>query len=111
MPYVAPERFLSKLASKDRLTRQQSDIFSYGIVMWEASTDAKMPYGDCDDLVCAKVSRDNQLQYVGKLPADIPQVLGDIVYECLEGEPQRRPSLDLVQKSLNEYLSVTVLYR
>ncbi|RUS16070.1 kinase-like domain-containing protein [Jimgerdemannia flammicorona] len=107
--YVAPERL--RQSSNEKLTRQESkwsDIFSYGLIVWEVATDGKQPYPGSDKVVFrAKYTESPQhhLHHVGKLPDDAPQVFKFVARQCLEWQPSRRPSLAYVRDKLNAYQS------
>ncbi|RUS32361.1 hypothetical protein BC938DRAFT_475621 [Jimgerdemannia flammicorona] len=69
------------------------------------------PYAGMNDMtlniakISDEISDDNQLQYVGDLPDDTPQVFRDIVCQCLSVDPTLRPSLASVQNTLDAYMA------
>ncbi|RUP48590.1 kinase-like domain-containing protein [Jimgerdemannia flammicorona] len=97
-----------------RFTHQESvlsDIYGYGLIVWEVATDGMQPYAGMNDMtlniakISDEISDDNQLQYVGDLPDDTPQVFRDIVCQCLSVDPTLRPSLASVQNTLDAYMA------
>ncbi|MPC52864.1 Insulin receptor-related protein [Portunus trituberculatus] len=64
--WVAPECF-----NKQRFT-MQSDVWSYGIVLWEILTNGRIPYEELksNEEVMKKVSNGHTLKEKGKLAKD-----------------------------------------
>ncbi|RUS18233.1 kinase-like domain-containing protein [Endogone sp. FLAS-F59071] len=108
--YVAPERLERKWGHPPTHEQcVQSDIFGYGMIMWEVATDGKLPYGDADDRVGVKIckswyQKEDHLQNVGVLPDDVPQVFRAMVCNCLQWEPLGRMPLKAVYEALDAYV-------
>ncbi|RIB20272.1 kinase-like domain-containing protein [Gigaspora rosea] len=109
LPYIAPE----VLYTKGTEYTQKSDIYSFGIIMSEVFTGYP-PYHDKphnNDLaiqVC--------LGCRPKIRCKVPQILLDLMNECLDAEPQNRPTAKLLKDKLNQFYKdlsndETVLYK
>lgn len=72
----------------DGVFSSESDVWSYGIVLWEMVTLAEHPYQG--------MSNEQVLKFVttrGRLgrPKDCPNVLWEIMEVCWEHKPSKRP--------------------
>ncbi|GBC06412.1 hypothetical protein RclHR1_06810001 [Rhizophagus clarus] len=85
IPYIAPEIFTGATFSK------KSDIYSFGIIMWELTTGYK-PF--------ANVEHDINLIYKiidGKRPkitTDTPECFIELMKECWDYNPLKRPTIE-----------------
>eukprot|EP01017_Pseudomicrothorax_dubius_P003941 TRINITY_DN10688_c0_g1_i3.p1 TRINITY_DN10688_c0_g1~~TRINITY_DN10688_c0_g1_i3.p1 ORF type:complete len:222 (-),score=33.53 TRINITY_DN10688_c0_g1_i3:100-765(-) len=79
---------------------KKADVYSYGIILWEIIM-RDVPYRHLN-------SRFAILQYVmegGKpdvenIPEECPQLLKDLMIQCLEREPEKRPDFDKIVATL-----------
>ncbi|MDJ0839988.1 MAG: protein kinase [Acidobacteriota bacterium] len=74
-PYMAPEHFQGKATL-------QSDIYSFGILMYETLT-GKLPYYDKNPKVLAQLARGGQAQPLTELDPNIPVELERIVLRAM----------------------------
>ena len=81
--WMAPESILQRLFS------DASDVWSYGVVLWEIFNPSKMPYDECDDKVCV----DRIVKgFVPDVPKDCPETVKKIMKACWYQTPSSRPS-------------------
>jgi len=80
--YMAPEQAKGKPADR------RSDVWSFGVVLYEMLTGARMFGGDSVPETLASVMKD-QITF-GKLPDDTPHAVRKLVARCLERDPRRR---------------------
>jgi serine/threonine protein kinase len=83
LPYVAPELFDRKEYT------QESDIYSFGIIMTEVLTGYP-PYYDIphDDYLKINICSGRRPE----IKCEVPQLLLDIIEKCLDAEPKNRPT-------------------
>ncbi|KAG5668610.1 hypothetical protein PVAND_016546 [Polypedilum vanderplanki] len=86
---LLPVRWMSPESLKDGVFTSSSDVFSYGVVVWEMSTLAQQPY--------AGLSNDQVLRYVieggvMERPENCPDKLYDLMRKCWQHRPSARPS-------------------
>ncbi|RIB08474.1 kinase-like domain-containing protein [Gigaspora rosea] len=94
LPYIAPE-----VLHEEEYT-QKSDIYSFGIIMSEVFTGYP-PYHDIphnEDLVI-KIC----LGYRPKINCKVPKLFLDLMNNCLDAEPQNRPTAKELANMLNQF--------
>jgi hypothetical protein len=79
--YAAPEQVHRTAVD------QRSDLFSLGVMMWQALTGA-LPFGDGPAFLR---ERDHALPPLARLRGDVPPALELLVRALLEDDPSRRP--------------------
>ena len=87
MPYVAPELFIGGTYS------QASDIYAFGIIMWEISSSEK-PFLE---MVHGKELA--QRIFTGVRPTitdDTPQFYRDLMQKCWHSDPLKRPTAEQI---------------
>ncbi len=80
--YMAPEQAKGKPADR------RSDIWAFGVVLYELLTGHRMFGGDSVPETLASVMKDPIA--FGKLPPDTPSSIRALVARCLERDPRRR---------------------
>ncbi|XP_065577459.1 insulin-like peptide receptor isoform X2 [Artemia franciscana] len=97
---LLPVRWMSPESLKDGVFTSQSDIWSFGVVLWEMATLASQPYQG--------LSNEQVLKYVmdgGKMemPEDCPDILYNLMLQCWKFQPKQRPRfVDIVEQLLPE---------
>lgn len=89
--WMAPEVIRSSLFSKG------SDIWSYGVLLWELLT-GEVPYRGIDGLAVAYGVAVNKLTL--PIPSTCPEPFAKLMKECWEQDPHIRPSFALILKQL-----------
>lgn len=97
--YMSPEQVLGQHLDT------RSDIFSFGIVLYELFTGVK-PFADEDDRsVSAKILKDN-FRAPRRVNSDIPWGLQRVIKKCLRKKPKKRfDSMLEVEKKLGKRLA------
>ena len=84
-----PIRWMAPESIADRFFTSQSDVWSYGVVLWEIVTLAKFPFKDSsNDEVIAIVEAGGHLEP----PRDCPEIFRSLMLECWKFEPRGRPT-------------------
>ncbi|MBL8888521.1 MAG: protein kinase [Planctomycetaceae bacterium] len=92
LPYMSPEHLESMETGRDRFTRA-SDVYSLGVVMYEALT-GKLPHDvsmfSSSSLSVAIETRRQAIKHPRALNPDIQPATASIVLKCLEHDPAKR---------------------
>ncbi|XP_075217094.1 insulin-like receptor [Lycorma delicatula] len=97
---LLPVRWMAPESLKDGVFSTSSDVWSFGVVLWEMATLASQPYQG--------LSNDQVLKYVKdggvmERPDDCPDKLYNLMRLCWQHKPTLRPNfLDLVSCLLND---------
>ena len=84
-----PVRWMAPESIRDGKFHQPSDVWSYGVVLWEMATLAEVPYqGLANEQVMSYVKEGRKMQR----PENCPDVLYDMMSECWEAQPNARPT-------------------
>ncbi|NWH69645.1 M3K21 kinase, partial [Piaya cayana] len=89
--WMAPEVIKSSMFSKG------SDIWSYGVLLWELLT-GEVPYRGIDGLAVAYGVAVNKLTL--PIPSTCPEPFAKLMKECWEQDPHIRPSFALILEEL-----------
>lgn len=99
---MLPVRWMAPESIKDGIYTSQSDVFSFGVVLWEICTLAEQPYqGLTNDQVYRFVKGGGCLEK----PQDCPEDLFSIMKLCWNWNPKMRPTFP----ELIEYIYPAVL--
>ena len=80
----------------------KSDVWSYGIVLYEVITYGRFPY---PGMTNAEVLERIQQGYRMGCPPGCPKQLHDIMLECWREEPAGRPTFETLQWQLEEFFT------
>ncbi|XP_066141361.1 insulin receptor-like isoform X3 [Euwallacea fornicatus] len=98
---LLPVRWMAPEAIADGVNTYDSDIWSYGIVLWEIVTLASQPYpGLSNEQVTQFVVSKKTLDR----PSGCPNLLWEIMRKCWDWYPTRRPTCFEVIDSLQEHV-------
>ncbi|XP_042898264.1 insulin-like peptide receptor isoform X1 [Parasteatoda tepidariorum] len=95
---LLPVRWMSPESLKDGIFDSQTDVWSYGVVLWEMATLASQPYqGLSNEDVLKFVIAGNTMDR----PEDCPDLLFEVMTMCWNKNPKARPTfLELVEMFL-----------
>src|SRR5947208_16422300 len=94
IPYLAPE-----VLSKKPYTKE-SDIYSFGMIMWE-STTGKKPFHDRphNHLLISDILKGERPQ----ITDDTPEFYAELMKKCWNNNPENRPTAEEICECLEEY--------
>jgi len=94
IPYLAPE-----VLSKKPYTKE-SDIYSFGMIMWECTT-GKKPFHDRphNHLLISDILNGERPQ----ITDDTPEFYSELMKKCWDHNPENRPTAEEIEDCLYEY--------
>ncbi|XP_062512421.1 fibroblast growth factor receptor 3-like [Corticium candelabrum] len=96
--WTAPEALFD-----EKLYTEYSDVWSYGILLWEIATLGGSPYpGVPVERLCELLSTSN---YRLSRPCHCPQKLYEMMKRCWEGKPSERPKFSKIREDLEQIMS------
>ncbi len=102
-PYwMAPE-----LLRKESINTSESDVYSFGIILYELYS-RKDPYdGENPAKVLAEIV-DNKINKRPPVPEGCPARIAEIMKECIDGNPEKRPSFEEIDMRIRRLDSENV---
>ncbi|RIB18949.1 kinase-like domain-containing protein [Gigaspora rosea] len=95
LPFTAPETLQNILVTKE------SNIYSFGLIMWELAY-CKKPFSDRAHDLSFAIDICNGVH--PEFNCDIPECYVDIMEQCLSLDPFMRPTAEQLYKTLGEWL-------
>jgi len=108
---LLPVRWMAPESIRDGKFTTQSDVWSYGVVLWEMSTLAEQPYGGYSHEEVMRIVREGQKM---ARPDNCSDIVYGLMTDCWESNPTARPTfLDLCDQLLehaNDRFRATAFY-
>ncbi|XGW23359.1 hypothetical protein V3C99_005529 [Haemonchus contortus] len=95
-----PVKWLAPETLQDKIYSLKTDVWSYGVLVWEIYADGAEPYPGLTRLQTrAKIIVQN---YRMEMPKDTPKSVADIVYSCWDKDPAKRPEMSRIYRMLRD---------
>ncbi|KAL6075745.1 Ephrin type-A receptor 4a [Balamuthia mandrillaris] len=96
---VGPLKWMAPEAIQESIYSEKSDVWSYGVCLWEIVTLGQEPFGETHVMKAAvKVCKEGCKAL--KIPKGTPEILKDIMLACWKMDPKDRPTFDEITKQL-----------
>jgi serine/threonine protein kinase len=79
---------------------QQSDVWSFGVTLWEIFNYGCQPYSGCTNPEAIEMIRDRQLLLI---PDECPQRAYSLMLECWHEQPMQRPTFTEILNKLRNW--------
>ncbi|KAM9376655.1 vascular endothelial growth factor receptor kdr-like isoform 2-T2 [Pholidichthys leucotaenia] len=101
-----PLKWMAPEAIFDKIYTTQSDVWSFGVLMWEIFSLGAAPYPgvQIDEEFCCRLKEGARMRAPEYSPCEIYQTMLD----CWQGEPKKRPSFTELVERLGDLLQVSV---
>jgi len=97
---IGPIRWMAPESIGQRKYSKQSDVWSFGIVVWEIAAQSE-PHTDVDPVDVGALIRDEGL--TPKIPNDCPPILRELMEMCWKKDPNQRPNFEAICTYLSYY--------
>ncbi|XP_053316144.1 proto-oncogene tyrosine-protein kinase ROS [Spea bombifrons] len=94
-----PVRWMAPESLIDGIFTSRSDVWSYGIVLWEVFSFGQQPYPGYSNLEVLHHVRSGQRM---EAPVNCSDDLWDLILKCWAQHPKERPSFSYLRKQLEE---------
>ncbi|NWR55387.1 INSRR protein, partial [Bucorvus abyssinicus] len=99
---LLPVRWMSPEALKDGIFNTQSDVWSFGVVLWEIATLAEQPYQGMSNEQVLRFVMDNGIL---ERPENCPDKLHELMCRCWQQNPRQRPSFVQLLESIKDHMA------
>ncbi|XP_031575449.1 ephrin type-A receptor 7-like isoform X2 [Actinia tenebrosa] len=84
-----------------------SDVWAYGIVLWELFTLGDSPYPGCNGNDVTRLLREG---YRMPKPPHLSKILYSLMLKCWKDKPEERPPFNTIREEINTYFKATEDY-
>ncbi|KAM6039681.1 LOW QUALITY PROTEIN: insulin receptor-related protein-like [Chlamydotis macqueenii] len=99
---LLPVRWMSPEALKDGIFNTQSDVWSFGVVLWEIATLAEQPYQGMSNEQVLRFVMDNGIL---ERPENCPDKLHELMGLCWQQKLRQRPSFVQLLESIKDHMA------
>ncbi|XP_046462733.1 vascular endothelial growth factor receptor 1-like [Daphnia pulex] len=103
---LMPVKWMAIESLTDKIFSSQSDVWSYGVVLWEIFTLGKVPYPGIDYGLALVTAIQNGHRM--EKPKFAPDFFGDIMKSCWQKDPKERPTFLQLAEAIEEYIESLV---
>ncbi|XP_046640460.1 mast/stem cell growth factor receptor Kit-like isoform X4 [Daphnia pulicaria] len=114
---LLPVKWMAIESLTDRIFSSQSDVWSYGIVLWELFSLGRVPYPGMD--VGHILMKEILNGYRMDKPELAPKFFGEMMADCWKSDPKERPTFSQMEKVIcghmessvsSDYLNMNAIY-
>ncbi|KAL6076205.1 ptk6 protein tyrosine kinase [Balamuthia mandrillaris] len=98
LTHVGPLKWMAPESLRHGIYSQKSDVWSYGVLLWEMTNEGKEPFADLNPVQCSIAICTEGLRL--EVPSEAPQIIQDLMHRCFEEDPEERPSFKQIFKEL-----------
>ncbi|KAI9559916.1 hypothetical protein GHT06_013923 [Daphnia sinensis] len=98
---LLPIKWMAIESLTDHVFSSQSDVWSYGVVLWELFALGKIPYPGMNGAILVKDIQDGLRM---EKPDYAPNFFGQVMKSCWEKEPNARPTFHQLTNTIENYM-------
>ncbi|KAL6054327.1 Tyrosine-protein kinase abl2 [Balamuthia mandrillaris] len=96
---VGPLRWMSPESMEQQTYSEKSDVWSYGVTLWEMATMGQTPYPDLATIeVAVRICKKSVTL---EAPKDCPSLIAQLIEQCTQYAPKDRPTFAEIMSSLD----------
>ncbi|XP_046462720.1 fibroblast growth factor receptor 4-like [Daphnia pulex] len=105
---LMPIKWMAIESLTDKIFSSQSDVWSYGVVLWEIFSLGKVPYPGMENgwALVTEIQNGHRMEK----PEYSPNLLGDIMKQCWHIDPKERPTFSQLTEIIEKYIVSLVSY-
>ncbi|OZC12554.1 protein tyrosine kinase, partial [Onchocerca flexuosa] len=96
-----PTKWLSPEAIKSMQFTTKSDVWAFGVLLFEIFTDGSEPYSGMSNAQVREKLTDGST-YRMEIPLDVPPGIMELIKKCWIEEPKRRPTFKEINRTLTK---------
>ncbi|VDM92534.1 unnamed protein product [Litomosoides sigmodontis] len=96
-----PTKWLAPEAIKSRQFTTKSDVWAFGVLLFEIFTDGSEPYHGMSNAQVREKLTDGS-KYRMEIPLEIPPGIAELIKKCWMEEPKRRPTFKEINRTLTK---------
>lgn len=98
---LLPIKWMAIESLTDHVFSSQSDVWSYGVVLWELFALGKIPYPGMNGFILVKDIQDGLRM---EKPEYAPNFVGEVMKSCWDKEPNDRPTFHQLTNTIENYM-------
>ncbi|XP_045034375.1 vascular endothelial growth factor receptor 1 isoform X5 [Daphnia magna] len=102
---LLPIKWMAIESLTDHVFSSQSDVWSYGVVLWELFALGKIPYPGMNGPILVKDIQDGLRM---EKPEYAPNFVGEVMKSCWDKEPNDRPTFHQLTNTIENYMETFV---
>ncbi|XP_022182108.1 proto-oncogene tyrosine-protein kinase ROS-like isoform X3 [Myzus persicae] len=104
---LLPVRWMSPESLVDGVFTSQSDVWAFGVLLWEIMSVGQQPYPGLSNINVMY-----HVQHGGRLekPINCPRTLYNLMQKCWHVDPEKRPRFEYCLKVLKSYMAMPLDY-
>ncbi|VDM71513.1 unnamed protein product [Strongylus vulgaris] len=99
-----PVRWMAKEALEQGRFSEASDVWSFGVTLWEIWSYGRQPYGSASNQTVIELIANRHLL---ECPPNCPTNIYGLMIECWNANPERRPSFSEIHSRLQSWSVVS----
>ncbi|CAD6196120.1 unnamed protein product [Caenorhabditis auriculariae] len=98
-----PFRYLAPETLQAGVFNEKTDVWSFGVYIWEVFHNAQEPYSEIPDNLVKKYVLKDKRRLKNHVGDDYPPEMWTVTRKCFKTDPKLRPSIELIVNEIENY--------